>query len=285
MKANYFNLEGKKLKSIELPKQFNEPIRPDLIHKAVLTIQSHKRQPYGAKPKAGQRYSAVLSRRRRKYKSSYGHGISRVPRKTLWHRGTRFGWVGAFAPGTVGGRRAHPPKASKIWKQKINIKERRKAIRSALAAVVNEALIKKRGHLFKELPTIIDSKIETLAKTKEVKNLLIKLGLQKELERASVKKVRAGKGKMRGRKYKKRKGPLIVISKSCPLKKSSINIPGVDVCIVNNLNVELLAPGTVPGRLTIFSEESINKLNKLKLFTNTPVKEEKTPVKKKEIKK
>ena len=174
MKANYFNTQGKKEKSIDLPEQFNEPIRPDLIQRVVLVIQSHKRQPYGAKPTAGQRYSAVLSRRRRKYKGSYGHGISRVPRKTTWRRGTQFGWVGAFAPGTVGGRRAHPPKKSKIWDLKINIKERRKATRSALAAVVNESEVKKRGHLFKELPTVVDSKIENYNKTKQV-NIVTKI--------------------------------------------------------------------------------------------------------------
>ena len=265
MKANYFDTNGKKVKSIELPAQFNEKVRPDLIHKAVLSIQSHKRQPYGASPKAGQRASAVLSRRRRKYRGSYGHGISRVPRKIMWRRGTQFGWVGAFAPGTVGGRRAHPPKASKIWDRKITIKERKKAIRSALAAVVNAEIVKERGHKFKELPTVIDSKIETYNKTKQFKEFLLKLGLKDELKRASIKKVRAGRGKMRGRKYKKRVGPLIVVSKQCPLMKLQ-NIPGTEIVIVNNLNAELLAPGTIPGRLTIFSEDAINTLKEKKLF-------------------
>ncbi len=272
MKANYFNIQGKKEKSIELPEQFNEPIRPDLIHKAVLVVQSNNRQPYGAKPTAGQRYSAKLPKRRRKYKGTYGRGISRIARKTTWHRGTQFGLVGAFAPGTTGGRKAHPPKASKIWSKDLNIKERRKAIRSALAASVNEELVKKRGHKFKELPSVIESKIESLEKTKKVKDLLIKLGLKDELKRASTKKVRAGKGKMRGRKYKRKKGPLIVVSKTCSLEKSARNLPGIDICIVNNLNAELLAPGTIPGRLTIYSQESIDKINKLKLFTNNPVK-------------
>ncbi len=273
MKANYFDLAGKKTKSLELPVQFNEPVRYDLIQRAVLAIQSHKRQPYGAAPKAGLRHSTKLSRRRRKFKTSYGHGISRVPRKTLWHRGTQFGWVGAQAPGCVGGRRAHPPKASKDWSQKINIKEKRKATRSALAAVVDKELVSRRGHLFKELPTVVDSKIESIKKTKDVKNLLVKLGLEKELERAASKKVRAGRGKSRGRKYQKKKGPLLVVSKSCPLEKSGKNIPGVDICIVNNLNAELLAPGTHPGRLTIFSQDAMNKIEKEKLFTNSPVKE------------
>ena len=96
--------------SIELPKQFNEEIRSDLIRRAYLTILSNSRQPYGAKEDAGMRASAKLSRRRRDYKGSYGFGISRVPRKVLSRRGTRFFWVGAVAPGMVSGRKAHPPK-------------------------------------------------------------------------------------------------------------------------------------------------------------------------------
>ena len=50
----------------------------------------------------------------------------------------------------------------------FNIKERRKAIRSALFAVANKELVLERGHKFKELPTIVESKIETLSKTKEI---------------------------------------------------------------------------------------------------------------------
>ncbi len=296
MKANLYTLEGKKTKEVDLPSQFNEEYHPDLIKRAVQAIQANKRQPYGAKPDAGQRASAVLSRRRRKYRGSYGHGISRVPRKIMTRRGIHFYWVAAFAPGTVGGRRAHPPKAEKIWKQKINIKERKKAIRSALNATTLLDLVKARGHKTETAPYILDSKAEELNKTKDVVQLLIKLGLQEELNRAAIKKVRAGKGKNRGRKYKKRVGPLIVASKDCSLLKAAVNIPGVDVTIINNLNTELLAPGTQPGRLTIFTEAALQKLEKEKLFLINSKKQEeskvatkkpitKKPATKKEVKK
>lgn len=269
MKAQIYDLEGKKLKEIDLPKQFEEEVRPDIIKKAVLAVQSHNRQAYGAKPNAGERQSAVLSRRRRDFKTAYGHGISRVPRKTMWARGTQFGWVGAFAPGTVGGRRAHHPKVTKKWWEIINKKERRKAIRSALSAAAISALVKQRGHRFdfEHLPLIIEDKFENLKKTKEIGSVLVKLGLEKELKRISEKKIRAGRGKSRGRKYQIKKGPLIVVSKSCPLEKSAANIQGVEVCNVKNLNAELLAPGTIPGRLIIFTENAIHKLDKEKLFT------------------
>ncbi|MAG50154.1 50S ribosomal protein L4 [archaeon] len=266
MKVDVLNLEGKKVKTIDLPKQFEEPVRLDLIKRAFYVIQDNKRQPYGANPEAGMRASAKISRRRHNYKTAYGYGISRVPRKILTKRGTRFSWVGAVAPGTVSGRKAHPPKAEKIWDKKINKKERRKAIRCALSATINKELIKSRGHLFKEAPLILDSKLESLSKIKEVSEVFKKINLEKELDRINVKKIRAGKGKNRGRKYKIKKGPLLVVSDSCALEKSAKNFLGVDICKVNKLNVELLAPGTEPGRLTIYTDKSLEKLSKENLF-------------------
>ena len=278
MKADVLSVKGQKVKIIDLPSQFNEKVRPDVIKRAVLVIQSNERQPYGASPRAGKRSSAELSRRRRKYRGAYGHGISRVPRKIMTRRGTNLYWVGAFAPGTVGGRRAHPPKAEKIWSKKINVKERRLAIRSALAATCIKEVVKKRGHISENVPIVVESDFEKILKTKEVIGVLLKLGLDKELERASVKKVRAGKGKNRGRKYNKRKGPLLVVSEKCGLQKSAKSIPGVDISTVESLNAELLAPGSEPGRLTIFTDKAIERLAKEKLFTGakTEAKEKKT---------
>ena len=267
MELKILSVEKAEVGKKKLPKQFEEPVRTDLIKKAVEAIQANKRQPYGAKPKAGMRASADISRRRNNYRGSYGHGISRVPRKIMTRRGTRFNWVGAVAPGTVGGRRAHPPKASKEWSKKINKKERRKAIRSAMAATVNKEIVQERGHkLPADYPFIIESKIEALDKTKKVRDVLLKLGLKEELERVKEKKVRAGKGKGRGRKYKKKVGPLLVVADDCSLAKAGINIPGVNVIKVKELNAEALAPGTIPGRLTLFTDNAIEKLNKEKLF-------------------
>jgi len=261
------DLEGKEKGNIELPKQFEEEIRKDIIKKAVEVIQANKKQPYGAKKDAGMRASAELSRRRHDYRGSYGFGISRVPRKIMSRNGTRMNWVAAVVPGTIGGRKAHPPKAEKILKKGINPKERRKAIRSALAASLNKELVKKRGHIIpNEFPFIIDNKTEDINKTKEIKKILEVLGLKDELKRVSIKKIRAGKGKLRGRKYKTKKGPLVVVSKDCKLLKSVINIPGIDVVKINQINCELLAPGSKLGRLTLYTEDSIKKLKEGKLF-------------------
>lgn len=275
MELKIINLENKETGKIKLPAQFNEPVREDLIRRAVVTLQSNRRQRYGASPEAGKRASAVLSKRRRDYRGCYGHGISRTPRKILSRRGTQMYWVGAFSPNTVGGRRAHPPKAEKIWEKKINKKENRKAIRSAMAASLIKERVEKRGHKVpKNYPFIIETNIENMGKTKDAKRAMETIGLKEELKRAMEIRVRAGKGKLRGRKYKKKTGPLIIVSKNCKLLDSAKNIPGVDVVEVNALNAELLAPGTHIGRLTLWTKSALERLENEKLFTDSPVKKE-----------
>src|SRR3989338_7895344 len=267
MKLDVLDSTKNKVGEIKLPPQFAEEFRPDLIQRAVLAIQSHKRQSYAASKEAGKRASAKLSRRRRDYRGSYGFGISRVPRKILTRRGTRMNWVGAFAPGTVGGRRAHPPKSEKILWKKINEKERAKSIRSAIAATVIKEAVAQRGHIVPDnYPFILDDKFESLDSTKKVIDAFKKIGLESELLKAKEKKVRAGKGKSRGRKYEKRKGPLIVVSKTGILTKAAANIPGVDVVEVKSLNAELLAPGAKAGRLTLWTIAAINILKNEGLF-------------------
>ncbi|MBC8500446.1 MAG: 50S ribosomal protein L4 [DPANN group archaeon] len=252
MKLKLLTINKTETQAIDLPIQFYEPVRTDLIQRAFLAIQSNKRQPYGADPEAGKRASAVLSRRRRKYRGAYGFGISRVPRKILSRRGTRMNWVGAFAPGTVGGRRAHPPKAEKSWSQKINKTERRKAIRSALAATINTELVKNRGHLPpKNYPFIIEDKINEIKHTKKLRGVLAKIGFKEELEKT---------------KAKNKKG-LLLVTTTEELKKVGSNIPGFESEKASNLNVEILAPGGVPGRLTIFTKSAMKELVEKKLFT------------------
>jgi large subunit ribosomal protein L4e len=268
MKLKILTIEGTEKGTMEMPEQFSEPARKDLVKRAVLAIQARNRTPYGAFPEAGKRYSAHVSKRRRDYKGTYGIGQSRTPRKVLSRNGTRFNFVGAFAPQTVGGRQSHPPKASKIWATKINELENRKAIRSALASTMVVELVKARGHKVPaSYPFILAEEFNNVKKTAELRKSLLKLGFKDELERSSVVKVRAGKGKVRGRKYKTRKGILFVLSKESDLSKSARNIAGSDIVLVKNINVELLAPGTEPGRLTLFTESAVKELSESKLFT------------------
>jgi large subunit ribosomal protein L4e len=267
MELKILNKENKEVGKQKLPAQFSEAFRPDLIKRAVESIQSHKRQAYGAEEDAGKKASADLRQKRRRYRGRYGKGISRVPRKIMTRRGMQLNWVGAFHPGAVGGRKAHPPLPEKNYDQKINDKERRKAIRSALSAAINKEIVAERGHKAPEqYPFLIETSFEETTKTKDVITALKSLGLNDELDRADNKKVRAGKGKMRGRKYKKPKGPLIIVSKECKMLQTAKNIPGVDVVLVNSVNAELLAPGTHAGRLTLMTQAAVEKLEKENLF-------------------
>jgi large subunit ribosomal protein L4e len=208
--------------------------------------------------------SAKLSRRRRDYKGSYGIGIARSPRKIMSKRGTRFNWVGALAPNTVGGRRAHPPKAERIWSKKLNTKERRFALRSALSATVIKDMVSKRGHILpKEFPFILSNDVENIKKTKDVLALLYALGFKEELDRTKAKIQRAGLGKNRGRPYKIKKSVLFVVSKKCDLNKAAENVSGVDIVTPTHLNAELLAPGCALGRLTLYTEGAIDEIAKM----------------------
>jgi large subunit ribosomal protein L4e len=188
-----------------------------------------------------------------------GLGISRVPRVK--------GQTGraALAPGTVGGRAAHPPKAQKVIIKQIPKKEKRLALKSAIAATASKETVAARGHSIEdvlEFPLIITDEFESLQKTKEVEETLIQLGVLSDIYRVKEsRKIRAGKGKHRGRKMKQGVGPLIVINENKGIMKAAGNIPGVDVITLNQLNTEALAPGTHPGRLTIWTNTAIQKLN------------------------
>ena len=263
MKLKMYDLQGKEGGQVELPPQFQEAVRIDLIKRL---LRSAPRRQQGAKPGAGMRHSAELSRRRKKYRGSYGYGISRVTRKIFSHQGTRFNWAGALSPGTVGGRRAHPPKATKIHDKKINKKERRKAMCSALAATVDRESVMERGHKVPETyPFVMTGDLEQCGKVKDLIAALQALGFQEELARIGTRSVRAGRGKLRGRRFRKRTGPLFVVSGECPLQRLS-SLQGVDVVDVTQLLPQQLAPGHEPGRMTIFTQAALDKMKEEKLF-------------------
>ena len=254
------NADNQKTGDVTLPGLFDEPFRPDLISRAVLSIEANGRQPYGAYPEAGRNSSSKLSRRRRDWKASYGHGISRVPRKIMSRNGTRMNWVGALAPGTVKGRRAHPPKMSKIWALDVSTHERKKATKSALAATLNVSIVKARGHhVPASFPFIIEDAFESLTTTKSVVLALEKLGFAEELQRTAS-STRAGRGKMRGRAKIVPRSVLFVINSPSSIVKAARNIPGIEVVLARNVNAKHLAPGCHPGRLTLYTKSAIAAL-------------------------
>lgn len=248
-----FDLTGKAVGKIKLPKVFDTPLRPDVIKRTVLAMQSHRIQPQGRNPLAGKRTTAESR--------GVGLGIARIPRI----KGPR--QRAAFAPGTVGGRAAHPPVSEKKIVKRIPKKEKRLALFSAIAATSSKKIVAARGHSLEDvsqIPPIVSGELEELKKTREVEEVLINLGMLSDIYRVKEsRKIRAGKGKIRGRKTKQAVGPLIVVAENKGILKAARNIPGVDVVTVDDLNAEILAPGTHPGRLTLWTENSIEKLSEL----------------------
>jgi large subunit ribosomal protein L4e len=247
-KVNVYAIDGTVKEKIDLPKIFDTPYRPDIIKKSFEVLHSNQRQPYGSDPLAGTRH-AVAS-------VGKGRGMSRVPRLTQ-------GQAAALAPNVVGGRRAHPPKVARNWKEKMNKKEKLLARNSALAATADKTVVSKRGHVFDEkitLPLILDETFDGIKKTKEIVEALEKIGVYTDVLRsANGTHIRAGRGKMRGRRYRTPKSLLIVSTKP-ELRKSSKNLSGVDIAEPQQLNIEDLAPGGVAGRLTLITKSALLKL-------------------------
>ncbi|HLD81006.1 MAG TPA: 50S ribosomal protein L4 [archaeon] len=271
VKASVYTLAGEAGKEIELPTQFSEALRPDVIHRAVLAVQSAKFQPKGNYYNAGRDYTAEFEGRRRRIGQGNNIGRARLPRLKNVNR--HAGYMGDVmeVPQARHGPRAHPPKVEKVLIEGINKNERRLAIRSAIAATRSKELARGRGHdvgALKELPVIVVDDFEKLDKTSKVEEVLQKLGVLQDVVKAKQKtSIRAGKGKTRGRKYKERKGPLVVVSQKCQVIGAAKNLPGVDVVEVRNLNAELLAPGTHAGRLSVWSQAAVERLSSGKLFS------------------
>ncbi|MEM1508767.1 MAG: 50S ribosomal protein L4 [Thermofilaceae archaeon] len=244
-----YDLEGNIAGTIYLPMLFSAPVRLDIIRRAVHALLTSKLQPKGTEPLAGKRTTAISW--------GVGYGIARVPRIKGSNRA-------AFVPQAVGGRKAHPPRIDKRIKEYVNEKEKRLATISALAATAIPEFVKARGHRInsvKQIPPVVVDDFEKLAKSRDVRKTLIALGLWEDVERAAKnKRVRAGKGKMRGRKYKVPKSLLVVVSESAEITLAARGLPGVDVVTANLLNVVDLAPGGMPGRLTLYTVSAINEL-------------------------
>lgn len=248
VKVNIYGTDGSSKEQIDLPDVFNTIYRPDIIRKSFNILHSNQRQPYGADPMAGCKHATASVGK--------GRGQSRVPRLTQ-------GKTAALAPCVVGGRRAHPPKAERVWKEKMNKKEKTLARNSAIAATSDKEIVTNRGHKFSEkltLPVIVDDKFGKIKKTKDVIKALDKIGVYDDVLRAiNGKHIRAGRGKSRGRRYKTPKS-LLIVSREGDIEKSSNNLIGVDIVKPNNLNIEHLAPGGDAGRLTIFTKSAIKEL-------------------------
>lgn len=244
--VNVYDAKGAAKGKVSLPDVFATPVRPDLVRKAVDVARANRRQKYGASPMAGRRHSMTHAGK--------GRGMSRVPRQQESNRGV-------LAPPNVGGRRAHPPEARRDWTEKINHKERRLAIASALAAVASRELVTGRGHRIDDkvsVPVVVADDIATIVKTKDALALLEKIGLAGDIERArDGRNQRPGIGKMRGRRTKQPKSLLLVTNDKSAARKGFGALPGVDVVTPREISAEALAPGGDIGRLVVFTESAL----------------------------
>ena len=258
MKTEIYKLDGSAGGTIDLPKCFSAPIREDLISKVVEAKK--RRQPYAPNPVAGSQHSAsgLLMHRRHVWKSQYGRGISRVPRKILSVKGSQFNWVAASTPNARGGRRAHPPKVIAMQGfTKINKKELVLALMAAISASVNKKQVENKYERIvkiEKLPVVVESKITKLKVQELLKSLNKILGEKLAQVAFKEKSVRAGKGKLRGRKYKSTAGMLLVVGKEEKIKTNKI-----DVVDVSKLSVTDLAKGG-QGRLTLYTESAVKQL-------------------------
>jgi len=254
MKAKTYTITGEEDGTIDLPDIFETPYRYDLIHKAYTILNSHKFQPKGTHPTAGQDVSADSNN------PPTGRGQSRVAK--IRGGGPRQG-VAAEVASTRGGRQAHPPKSSRVIHKRINKKESKLALCSAIAATASPTLVRGRGHQTdsETLPPVISDDLEQVTTTKELRRLIDGLGFTQDVERLEMRKARSGKPALRGRGKKSGKSVLLVARNAGILAKACGALPGVQAVSADNLSVLDLAPGAVPARLTIYTKGAIERIS------------------------
>jgi len=245
------SLDGSVTGQIEVPSVFNSYVRPDLIRRAVNSILTGRVQPKTQNYMAGKRNTAVSL--------GVGLDLARVPR-------VRGGGPAGFAPCVVGGRIAFSRRLEKINHERINDKERLLALKSAIAATGTKEIVIKRGHAVKGdvgFPIVVSDDLKNLKKASEFRDFLKALSLWDDAERSKKGiKERAGRGKTRGRRWIRPRSMLLVADELNPsLRLASRNFSGVSFSDLASLNVEKLAPGGHPGRLTVWTESAFKKLN------------------------
>ena len=166
-----------------------------------------------------------------------------------------------------GGRMFAPTQVWRKWHRKTNQAVRRYATCSALAASASTSLVTARGHAInnlKEIPLVVPNDVESIKKTKEAISVLKAVGAYDDIERVKAsRKIRVGKGKQRNRRYRQARGPLVVYNTDNGITQAFRGLPGVDLCQVTRLNLLDLAPGGHLGRLIVWTEGAINRLNEI----------------------
>jgi large subunit ribosomal protein L4e len=253
--VSVFSLSGEKAGETTLPAVMTAPLRPDIVQFVHTNMNKNKRQAFAVSIRAGKQVVAT----------SWGTGraVARIPR--VGGGGTSRSGQGAFGNMCRGGRMFNPTKTWRRWTRKINITQKRYAVASALAASAVPALVMARGHVLDEVPEIplvLDNAVESTKKTSTAKDILAAVGAIGDVEKAAnSKQIRAGKGKMRNRRFTLRRGPLIIYQTNDGVEQAFRNLPGVEICCVDRLNLLQLAPGGHMGRFCIWSQTALDALD------------------------
>jgi large subunit ribosomal protein L4e len=258
-KATSFTLSGAKDGEVELPLVFSTPFRKELIHKAWTNLNTHKFQRQGRHPTAGMDVVADSN------SPPTGQGIARIARMR-GGGGGRQGQAGEVAS-IRGGRQAHPPNVDKVIYKKLNKKENKLALCSAIAATASKERVQSRGHKVDEIesfPIIVSDDLESISKATEMTKVIESLKLSKDVDRLRSRKARTGQSSLRGRSKKVGKSVLFVTKDSSKISKACGSIPGVEAKAVKDLSVLDLSPGSDPIRLTVYSKSAIEEIAKIK---------------------
>ena len=253
-----YNADGSAAGTTNLPEVFSAPIRTDIVRFVHTNINKNHRQAYAVSPVAGEQTSA----------ESWGTGraVSRIPR--IKGGGTHRSGQGAFGNMCRGGRMFAPNKVWRRWHRRVNLNQRRFAIVSALAASAIPSLVQAHGHRIasvQEIPCVIsEASLSNINKTKLAVKAFTAIGAHADVVKAEYsKKLRAGKGKSRNRRYRQKLGPLVVVKDKSPLPLAVRNLPGVSILSVKALNLLKLAPGGQVGRFVIWTESAFKALDGL----------------------
>lgn len=242
---------------VQLPAVFKAPIRPDVVSYVHDLMSKNSRQAYAVNELAGMASSA----------ESWGTGraVARIPR--VRGGGTHRSGQGAFGNMCRGGRMFNPTKTWRRWHRKVNVKQRRYAIVSAIAASGVPGLVMAKGHRIEETPEcplVLSDSVEECKKTKDAVRILRKTSAWKDIEKVyATKRFRAGKGKLRNRRRIMKRGPLVVYNKDNGICRAFRNIPGVTLLNVDKLNLLKIAPGGHLGRFCIWTEGAFRRLDEV----------------------
>lgn len=246
---------GEVKENVALPAVFTAPIRLDIVRFVHDNLNKNKRQPYAVSLWAGHQHSA----------ESWGTGraVSRIPR--ISGSGTGRAAQGAFGNMCRSGRMFAPTKIWRRWHRRVNIKQKRHAVASAIAATAVPALVMARGHQIdqvNEIPLVLEG-LEKIERAKDLIAVLRRFGAGEDLDRVEKSvHLRAGKGKYRNRRYTLKKGPLIIYEdKNSAVRRAYRNVPGVDALSVHELSVLKLAPGGTLGRFVVWSSAAFKQLD------------------------